>query len=85
MIDAGSALASYLINWDCNLFLDWLAWLMKKTRQINQSYIATDMAALMVTLSVMGPYLVVGMVGGIARISSIGPSVSTILRPVFCN
>ena len=45
-------LALYLINWDCNPFLNWLAWYIKKSKQFNQS----DIAVLTLTLSVNGPF-----------------------------
>ena len=48
-------LASYLINWGCNPFLERLAWFIKKSKQFNQSDIASDIAAVMLTLSVNLP------------------------------
>ena len=36
-----STLASYLINWDCIAFLEWLTWFIKKTMQFNQSDITS--------------------------------------------
>ena len=48
-------LASYLINWGCNPYLEWLVWFIKKSKYFNQSAITSDTAALTLTLSVNGP------------------------------
>ena len=47
-------LASYLINGDCKPVLVQLIWVVKKSEQFHQSDIASDIAALMLTLSVNG-------------------------------
>ena len=46
-----STLASYLINWGCNPFSERFAWFRKKSKQFNQSSVATDMTALTLTLT----------------------------------
>ena len=46
---------SYLINWSGNPFLKWLAWFIKNSKQFNQSYITSDIAALALTLTVSEP------------------------------
>ena len=37
-----STLASYLINCSCNLFVEWLAWFIRKSKQFNQRNITSD-------------------------------------------
>ena len=48
-------LASYLINCNCNPFLEGLTWFIKKSKQFNQSDIDCDTEAWMLRLSVNGP------------------------------
>ena len=47
-------IASFLINWGCNPFLEWVAWFINKSMQLIQNNIASDIAALTLTLSVKG-------------------------------
>ena len=44
--------ALYLINWDCTPFFERLAWFIKKSKEFNQTDIASDITALMLALSV---------------------------------
>ena len=53
-----STLVSYLINWDRNPILEWLAWFIKKTEEFNQNDIASDIPPLMLALCVNVPSLV---------------------------
>ena len=48
---------SYLINWGFNPFLERLPWFIKKSKQFNQSDIASKIAALTLTISVNGPLI----------------------------
>ena len=50
-----STLASYLISWSCNLFLERLALFIKESKEFNQNDIASDIAALRLSLSVNRP------------------------------
>ena len=52
---SASMLASYLIDWSCNPFLEWLAWFIKKSKKFNHSNITSDITALMQTLSLSEP------------------------------
>ena len=52
---SASVPTSSLINWGWNPFLESLAWFVKKSKQLNQSYMASDTTALILTLSVNGP------------------------------
>ena len=51
---SASILASYLMNIGCTLFLEWLAWFIKKSKQFNQSKIPNVKAPLTLTFSVNG-------------------------------
>ena len=42
---SASAPTSYLINWGWNPFSESLAWFVKKSKQLNQSYMASDITA----------------------------------------
>ena len=52
---SASTLALYVISWCCNPLLVQLTWFIKKSKQFNRSYIASDIAALMPVPSVNGP------------------------------
>ena len=49
--------AWYLICWDCNRFLEPLAWFNKESKQFNQSDIGSDITALALLLSVNCPLI----------------------------
>ena len=42
--------------WDCNPFLGRLAWLIKNSKQYNESNITSDSTSFMLTHSVNGPF-----------------------------
>ena len=46
ILASASMLASYLINWDYNPFLEQPAWFIKKSKQFNQSDNASDITTL---------------------------------------
>ena len=48
-------LASYLISWGLQPIFGGLAWFIEKYKQFNRSDIASDIALLMLTLSVNEP------------------------------
>ena len=52
---SASMIASCLINWGCNPVLERIAWFIKKSKQFNQSDIASDIAALTLMFNVNEP------------------------------